>query len=99
DALARFLRIEKLLERRPAQVSVGERQRAAVARALAHRPSVVLADEPTASVHPTQADEILELMSNITSELGAALVVATHDGDRVRAAGFHIAACEPDPST
>jgi putative ABC transport system ATP-binding protein len=94
--LTELLGIGKLLRRRPAEVSVGERQRAAVARALAHRPRILLADEPTASVHPAQADEVLELMCNVTSKLGAALVITTHDLDRAVAAGFAIAPCQPD---
>ena len=98
QAVCDALGIGRLLRKRPAEVSVGERQRAAVARALAHRPPVLLADEPTASVHPAQADEIIELMSNVASELGAALVITTHDRDRAAAAGFDIAPCRPDES-
>ena len=95
-SLARVLDIHDLLRRRPADVSVGERQRAAVARALAHRPRMVLADEPTASVHPAQADEILELLSVNARDLGTALMITTHDKDRAAAAGFAIAPCRPD---
>lgn len=98
-AVAHALGIDALLRRYPAQVSVGERQRAAVARALSHRPPVLLADEPTASVHPAQAEEILALLVDVTSELGAALVITTHDGDRAGAAGFAIAPCRPDATT
>ena len=96
DALAEFLEISDILDRRPAAVSVGQRQRAAVARALAHRPDVVLADEPTASVHPAQADDILDLLTRIAAEDGAALVIATHDAARAAAAGYAIAPCRPD---
>jgi putative ABC transport system ATP-binding protein len=95
-AVAHGLGIGGLLERRPAEVSVGERQRAAVARALGHRPLILLADEPTAAVHPAQADEILALMSNLASESGAALAITTHDQVRAAAAGFAIAPCQPD---
>jgi putative ABC transport system ATP-binding protein len=98
-ALADALGIGALLRRYPVEVSVGERQRAAVARALSHRPPVLLADEPTASVHPAQADEILGLLVDVTSELGAALVITTHDRDRAIAAGFAIAPCRPDATT
>jgi putative ABC transport system ATP-binding protein len=97
--LAAALGIGELLQRLPAEVSVGERQRAAVARALAHRPPILLADEPTASVHPAQADEILELMCSVTGALGAALLITTHDPDRAVAAGFVIAPCQPDATS
>ena len=94
--LAQALGIGDLLRRRPAEVSVGQRQRAAVARALSHRPPVLLADEPTASVHPAQADEILALLFDTTHALNAALVISTHDGERARTAGFALAPCRPD---
>lgn len=96
EALAERLGIGGVLGRMPGAVSVGQRQRAAVARALAHRPVVVLADEPTASVHPAQADEILALLTEAAGEEGAALVISTHDSGRAEAAGFAIAACRPD---
>ncbi len=95
-ALAKVLGIDHILGRRPGEVSVGQRQRAAVARALAHRPRLLLADEPTASVHPTQAAEIMALLTSVTVELGTALVIATHDIDAAAAAGCSIAACQPD---
>lgn len=91
DALAARLGIAAVLHRHPAAVSVGQRQRAAIARALSHRPGVVLADEPTASVHPTQADDILALLTEVAEEDGAALVISTHDAPRAVAAGFAVA--------
>ncbi len=96
EHLSHRLGIAGLLDRMPAQVSVGQRQRAAVARALAHRPGLVLADEPTASVHPAQAEEILSLLTEAAAADGAALVITTHDADRARAAGYVIAPCRPD---
>ena len=94
-ALAARLGIAAVLDRMPAQVSVGQRQRAAVARALGHRPGVVLADEPTASVHPAQADEVLALLTEAAQEDGTALVITTHDAARAAAAGYAVAACRP----
>ncbi len=96
--LTERLGIGHLLSRRPAQISVGQRQRAAVARALAHRPPLVLADEPTASVHPAQASDILALLADIARDSGAALLITTHDADRAAAAGFSIAPCDVDPA-
>jgi len=95
-ALAERLGISTILGRMPAAVSVGQRQRAAIARALAHRPGVVLADEPTASVHPAQADDILDLLTQTAAEDGAALVISTHDAARALAAGYAVAPCQPD---
>ena len=95
DRLAERLGIAAALDRRPDQVSVGQRQRAAIARALAHRPAILLADEPTAAVHPTQAEEVLALLRD-TADAGTAVLIATHDIDRARAAGLAMLACEPD---
>ncbi len=95
-ALAERLGIAAILDRMPAAVSVGQRQRSAIARALAHRPGVVLADEPTASVHPAQADDILDLLTRTAAEDGAALVISTHDAARALASGYAIAPCQPD---
>jgi len=92
--LAERLDIAAILDRVPAAVSVGQRQRAAIARALSHRPGVILADEPTASVHPTQADAILELLTGLAEDEGAALVITTHDIRRVEAAGFALVPCD-----
>ena len=91
--LAERLGIAAILDRKPGAVSVGQRQRAAIARALSHRPAVVLADEPTASVHPAQADDILALLTAAAAEDGAALVISTHDAGRAEAAGFVLAPC------
>lgn len=79
EGLAAELDITGALDRRPADVSVGQRQRAAVARAVVHRPIMLLADEPTASVHPTQAETVLRLLVTAAEEVGAALLIATHD--------------------
>jgi len=63
---------------RPAQLSVGQQQRVAVARALANRPRVVLADEPTASVDPAHQAQVIDLLRDTCSAHGVALVVVTH---------------------
>ncbi len=88
-ALAARLGIEELLDRMPSTLSVGQRQRAAILRALAHRPALLLADEPTASVHPDMAGTILALLAEQARDAGAAVLLATHDAPAARAAGFH----------
>lgn len=92
--LAERLEIADLLDRAPATLSVGQRQRVAIGRALAHRPEVVLADEPTASVHPTLADSILMLLMDQARLDDTALVLATHDPDRALRHGFDVVRIE-----
>jgi lipoprotein-releasing system ATP-binding protein len=67
------------LGRRPAELSGGEQQRVAVARAVVMRPRLVLADEPTGNLDPQTADEVHELFTMLNRELGVTLVVATHN--------------------
>ncbi len=88
EALASRLEIASLLDRMPASLSVGQRQRVAIARALAHRPEILLADEPTASVHPALADTVLALLLEQAREEDTALILATHDPDRAARHGF-----------
>jgi putative ABC transport system ATP-binding protein len=66
---------------RPPQLSVGEQQRVAVARALANRPSLLLADEPTANVDVANQELILKLIREACSESNVALLMVTHSTD------------------
>ena len=63
----------------PRQLSVGQQQRVAVARALANRPKLVLADEPTGNLDPAHAIETLTLLRKTCAEQGAALLLVSHD--------------------
>jgi putative ABC transport system ATP-binding protein len=64
---------------RPSQLSAGQQQRVAVARALANRPALVLADEPTAALDVRHRDEIIALLRDTCRESGAALLLVSHD--------------------
>lgn len=86
--LGAILKIEHLWSKYPSQVSVGERQRCAIARAVIHRPRLILADEPTASLDPPTADRVFELLLDLCRE--AALVVATHDQSRASRHDFKV---------
>jgi putative ABC transport system ATP-binding protein len=67
------------LRQRPYQLSIGERQRVAVARALVHRPVVVFADEPTASLDQATGHEVIRLLADYRTDSGGSVVVVTHD--------------------
>ncbi len=66
----------------PAELSAGEKQRLAIARALIHRPKVILADEPTGNLDPYNTSEIIKLLLKI-QEMGTTVVLATHNKEIV----------------
>ncbi len=63
----------------PYRLSIGEQQRVAVARAMVHAPEIVLADEPTGSLDPIMAKEIMTLLDRMSADRGCTLIVVTHD--------------------
>jgi putative ABC transport system ATP-binding protein len=65
-------------ERLPAQLSGGQLQRVAIARALVHRPSLLLADEPTGNLDPSTAAQVMDVLQQQAAHSGAALVLVTH---------------------
>lgn len=65
-------------ERLPAQLSGGQLQRVAIARALVHRPSLLLADEPTGNLDPSTAQQVMSVLQQQALESGAALILVTH---------------------
>ena len=94
--LFEVLGIAHLRRRKPRRVSIGERQRAAVVRALAHEPAIVLADEPTASLDRASAVDVMSLLTRIVTDQGAALVLVTHDEALAREFNLSIIRCRPD---
>jgi lipoprotein-releasing system ATP-binding protein len=75
------------MHRRPAELSGGEQQRVAVARAVMMRPRLVLADEPTGNLDPQTADEVHTLFHRLNRELGITLIIATHNERLSRSMG------------
>ena len=73
------LGLETAADKYPDQLSGGERQRVAVARALVHKPSLILADEPTGSLDWDNSEVVIDLLRAAQSEVGATLIVITHD--------------------
>jgi putative ABC transport system ATP-binding protein len=73
------LGLEDRLHHRPDQLSMGERQRVMIARALSTDPKMVLADEPTGSLDSRRGQEVLELLTSVCRERGLTVVLVTHD--------------------
>ncbi len=77
----------------PAELSAGERQRAAIARALIHRPDIILADEPTGNLDPYNALDIIRLLLKI-HELGTTVILATHNKEIINSLGKRVITLE-----
>ena len=78
EALER-VRLEKRLTHRPSELSGGEQQRAALARALVNRPTLLFADEPTGNLDSTTGETIMLLLKEIQQKLGMTIVMVTHE--------------------
>ena len=88
-----MLGLNHRLHNYPAQVSGGEQQRMAIARALVNRPLILLADEPTGNLDPDLAREIMTLFRDINSH-GTTVIIATHDRDTIRRMGRRVIALD-----
>lgn len=79
DELFEKLSITKLRDKYPNELSGGERQRVAIAKALYHKPDVIFADEPTASLDTKKAYDVVQLLAKETKEQKKATIMVTHD--------------------
>lgn len=79
DKAIAVLRLDSLLEKLPQALSIGERQRVACVRAIAHEPHLLLADEPTAALDPHNARRLFGLLLELVGELRLSALVVSHD--------------------
>ena len=77
--LLEYLGLKNRLNHKPSELSGGEKQRVAVARALINKPSVVLADEPSGNLDSANRDELHDLLFQLRDEIGQTFVIVTHD--------------------
>ena len=105
ETLLQAVGLGERLHHKPAALSIGQQQRVAVARALANRPRVLLADEPTASIDPAHQQQVIDLLQTTCRTEGVALLVVTHAPDvasqfpvRYRLEDFNLAAAAHAPA-
>ena len=77
--LISILGIDNILNKYPNSISGGERQRAAVARAMINKPSILLADEPTGNLDSKNEEEIISLFKKVNKDLGVTIILVTHN--------------------
>lgn len=79
EELLKEMELEHVRDAFPEQLSGGEQQRVAIARALVHSPKLILADEPTGDLDPSQSREIIDLIKKIHNTKGVTILMASHD--------------------
>jgi ABC-type lipoprotein export system ATPase subunit len=82
--------LEHRMRQYPNELSAGERQRLAIARALANHPSVLLADEPTGNLDSVNSARIMEILKGIQKQRGMTMVIVTHENDIANSAPYHV---------
>ena len=79
DTLAERMQIKQLLNKFPNECSGGQRQRAAICRALVNNPSIIVADEPTGNLDSVNSAELMKIFQKLNSESGVTIIMVTHD--------------------
>ncbi len=79
QALLKELGLESQMHKKVSQLSIGQKQRVSIARALINEPQVLLADEPTSSLDDENAEIVAELLDNLSKQYNASLIIVTHD--------------------
>ncbi len=75
--------LDKLQDSFPQEISVGQQQRVGIARALIHQPSLIFADEPTASLDPKNSEEVIEMLLGLQEEYDSTIIMVTHSPELV----------------
>jgi putative ABC transport system ATP-binding protein len=88
EHLAEELGIIAHLDKLPDKLSTGERQRVAIGRAVAHRPSIVIADEPTASIDPYAAEKVMSMFIELAEEFKITVILASHAWSHIKQLGL-----------
>lgn len=79
ERVAEVLGISTILQKYPSEISGGQKQRSAAARALVHEPAIILGDEPTGALDSKNAQSLLEAMKSLNEEQGVSIMMVTHD--------------------
>ena len=90
NEVAKKLGIGEILEKLPNQMSGGQQQRVAVARAVASKPQLILADEPTANLDSKTANELMDMMLELNQDEGVTIILSSHDPLVISKARHHI---------